>query len=154
MKPSLHIPFPDRRAIEDRRSKSMSLLSALKWGGQRKSFRRRGEGQNRYVDRLSFRTFVLTLLIFTLSTLDAFFTIIHLQNGGSELNPLMRQIIQSGFGWFILFKSLGIGVLAWLLAIHQNFSISFYGMHFLTAIYSALLAYHLIWSYPLWRTLI
>ncbi len=154
MEPSFGTPCPNRRVIEDRRSKSMSLFSALKWGGQRKSFRRRGEGQNRYVDRLSVRTFVLTLLIFMLSTLDAFFTIIHLQNGGSELNPLMRQIIQSGFEWFILFKSLGIGVLAWLLAIHQNFRISFYGMHLLTAIYSLLLGYHLLWSYPLWRTLI
>ncbi len=154
MEPLFSTPFPDRRVIEDRRSKSMSLFSALKPGGQRKSFRRRGEGQNRYVDRLSVRAFVLALLIFTLSTLDAFFTMIHLQNGGSELNPLMRQIIQTGFEWFILFKSLGIGILAWLLAIHQNFRISFYGMHVLTAIYSLLLGHHLLWSYPLWRTLI
>ncbi len=154
MDSSFRIPFPDRRVIEDRRSKSKLFFSVVKFGGQRKSFRRKGEEQNRYVDHLSFRTFILTLLIFILSTVDAFFTIIHLQNGGSELNPLMRQIIQSGLGWFILVKSLGIGGLAWLLAIHENFKISFYGMYVLTGIYSALLAYHLMCSYPLWRTLI
>ena len=154
METSLGIPFPDRRMIGDRRSRSNSFFSALKFGGQRKSFRRRGEGQNRYVDRLSVRTFVLTLLIFILSTLDALFTMVHLQNGGSELNPLMRLIIQSGFEWFFLVKSLGIGVLAWLLAIHQNFRVSFYGLHVLTAIYSVLFVYHFVWSYLWWRTLI
>ena len=141
MKPSFNIPFPDQRLIQDRRSQPTSLVSVLRFGGRRRAFRRDGEGQNRYVDCLSLRTFTLTLLIFTLSTLDAIFTLIHLQNGGVELNPFMRQIIQSGFQSFIIIKSLGVGLMGCFLAVHQNFKVSFYSMHVLTAIYSVLVVY-------------
>jgi hypothetical protein len=102
------------------------------------------------VDRLSLRTYVLALLIFALSTLDAIFTFINLQMGGVELNPLMRQIIQTDFQLAFIIKSLGVGLVGCFFAIHQNFKISFYGMHALTAIYSVLLAYHLVCSYLLW----
>lgn len=151
MRRLLHNPFIDQRVIEDRRSQPTSFVSTLKFGGRRKAFRRKGEGQNRYVDRLSLRTFVLIHLIFSLSTLDAIFTLIFLQNGGSELNPLMRQIIQSSSQSFIIIiKSLGVGLMGCFLAIHQNFRISFYGMHVLTVIYSVLLVNHLVCSYLLW----
>jgi hypothetical protein len=147
----LYNPFIDQRVIEDRRSQPTSFVSTLKFGGRREAFRRKGEGQNRYVDCLSIRTIVLTLLIFTLSTLDALFTLIHLQNGGSELNPLMRQIIQTDFQLALIIKSLGVGSMGCFLAVHQNFKISFYGMYVLTAIYSVLLACHLACCYLLWE---
>ena len=150
MRRLLHNPFIDQRVIEDRRSQPTSFVSTLKFGGRRKAFRRKGEGQNRYVDRLSLRTYVLILLIFSLSTLDAFFTLIFLQNGGSELNPLMRQIIQSSSQSYVIIKSLGVGLMSCFLAIHQNFKICFYGMHVLTLIYLVLLANHLVCSYLLW----
>ena len=150
MRRSLYNPFIDQRVIEDRRSQPTSLVSILKCGGRRKAFRRKGEGQNRYVDCLSLRTCVLTLLIFTFSTLDAIFTFIFLQNGGSELNILMRQIIQTNFQLALIIKSLGVGLMGCFLAIHQNFKISFYGVRVLTAIYSVLMAYHLACSYLLW----
>lgn len=139
----LYHPFIDQRVIEDRRSHPTSLVSTLKFGGRRRAFRRKGEGQNRYVDCLSPQTFALTVLIFTLSTLDAIFTLIHLQNGGSELNPFMRQIIQSGLQSFVIIKSVGVGLMGCFLAIHQNFKVSLYGMYALVAIYSVLMAYHL-----------
>jgi hypothetical protein len=147
----LNHPFIDQRVIEDRRSQPTSLVSTLKLGGRRKAFRRRGEGQNRYVDCLSLRTSALTLLIFILSTLDAFFTLFHLQNGGSELNPFMRLIVQSSFQSFVIIKSLGVGLMGCFLAIHQNFKISLYGMPVLTAIYSVLMAYHLACLYLTWK---
>jgi hypothetical protein len=99
------------------------------------------------VDCPSLRTIVLTLIIFTLSALDAIFTLLHLENGAFELNPLMEQIIQSGFESFFIIKSLGIGLLACLLASHQNFKISFYGLHLSATIYIGLSAYHLASSY-------
>jgi len=151
MNPSFNTSFLNQRVIQDRRAHPTSFVSTLKFGGRRKAFRRKGEGQNRYVDCLSLRTFILTLLIFTLSTLDAISTLIFLQNGGSELNPLMRQIIQSSSQSFVvIIKSLGVGLMGWFLAIHQNFKISFYGIHVLTVIYLVLLANHLVCSYLLW----
>jgi hypothetical protein len=99
------------------------------------------------VDILSFRAILLTFIIFTLSTLDAGFTIIHLKNGASELNPLMEQIVRSGFQSMIIIKSLGIGLMGCFLAIHQNFKISIYGMHALATICLVLSAYYLACSY-------
>lgn len=150
MKRLLHHPFIDQRVIEDRRSRPTSLASTLKFGGRRKAFRRKGEGQNRYVDCLSLRTYALTLLIFTFSTLDAMFTFIFLQHGGEELNPLMRQIIETDFQLALTIKSLGVGLIGCFLAIHQNFKISFYGMRAIATVYSVLMVYHLACSYLLW----
>ena len=150
MNPSFDTPFPSQRVIRDRRSLPTSFISILKFGGRRKSFRRIEQGRNQYVDCLSFRTIVLTLIIFTLSTLDAIFTRFHLENGAYELNPLMEQVIQSGFQSMFIIKSLGIGLIACFLASHQNFRISFYGMHALATIYIALLGYHLMCSYLFW----
>jgi Domain of unknown function (DUF5658) len=150
MKASFRTPFIDQRVVQDRRSQPTPFTSVFRFSGRRKGFRREGEGQNRYVDCLSLRTCVLTLLIFTFSTLDAIFTFIFLQNGGSELNILMRQIIQTNFQLALIIKSLGVGLMGCFLAIHQNFKISFYGVRVLTAIYSVLMAYHLACSYLLW----
>jgi hypothetical protein len=144
MEPSVSVPIVNQRVIQDRRSHPTSFLSTLRFGGRRNYFRREGEGRNQYVDRPSLRTVLLTFIILTLSTLDAILTIFHLKNGASELNPLMEQIIQGGFqSIFIIIKSLCVGLLACFLASHQNFKISFYGMHASATIYTALLAYHL-----------
>ncbi len=144
--------FIDVRVIQDRRSRPTSFISIFRFGGRRKGFRRAEDGQNRYVDCLSLRTYVLALLIFTLSSLDAAFTIILLKNGGFEMNPVMRHLIQSSSESFVIIKSLGVGLMGFFLAIHQNFKISFYGMHILTAIYLAILANHFVCSYLLWGT--
>jgi hypothetical protein len=101
------------------------------------------------VDHRSLRTIVLTLIIFILSILDAIFTFVYLENGGSELNPLMREIIHSNFQSVLIIKSLGVGLMAWFLAIHQNFRISFYGMQVLATIHIVLLAYHLACTFLL-----
>ena len=135
MDPSFNFPFLDQRVIQDRRSQPASFVSVLRIGGRRKAFRRKGEGQNRYVDCLSLHTSALTLSIFFLSTLDAIFTYVQLENGASELNLLMRQIVQTDIQLTFTIKSLGVGLMACFLAIHQNFKISFYGMHVLTAIH-------------------
>jgi hypothetical protein len=147
MRPSFNTPFLNQREIQDRRSHPTSFISSLKFGGRRKGFRREGEGQNRYVDCPSIRTIVLIFIILALSILDAIFTFVHLENGASELNPLMRQIMQSSFQSVVIIKSLGVGLICWLLAIHQNLKISFYGMHVLATIYLFLSVYHLACSY-------
>src|SRR5512143_3675495 len=147
MNPSFNTPFRDQRVTQDRRSRPTSFLSIFKYGGRRKNFRRDGEERNQYVDRPSPRTIVVTFMIFILSTLDAVFTTIHLENGGFELNPVMGQIIRSGFQSVMIIKSPGIGLIACFLAAHQNFRIGLYGMHVSAAIYIALSAYHVACIY-------
>ena len=101
------------------------------------------------MDCLLPRTIVLTLIILTISILDVIFTKVLLENGASELNPLMAQVVQSSFQSVLIYKSLGVGLLASFLAIHQNFKVSFYGMHALAATHVVLLAYHLMCCYLL-----
>jgi hypothetical protein len=149
MELSFNIPLVNQRVIQERRLRPTSFISIFRFGGRRKGFRREGEGRNRYVDRLSLRTVVLTFIIFTLSALDAILTLLHIENGAFELNPLMEQIIQNGFEFFFTIKSLGIGLIAWFLAIHQNYKISSYGMHILAAIYIVFSAHHLACYYLL-----
>ncbi len=112
--------FWNQRVVPDRRSHPTSFVSTLRFGGRRKGFRRKEEGSNQYVDRLSFRTIVLTFAIFTFSSLDAIFTFFHLENGATELNPLMEPIIQSGFQSTLIIKSMVVGLMACFLASHQN----------------------------------
>ena len=150
MEPSFNNPFVNQRVIQDRRSHPTSFVSVLRVGGRRKAFRRKGEGEKRYVDCLSLRTSALTLLIFAFFTLDTIFTYVQLENGASELNPLMRQIVQTDVQLTFTIKSLGVGLMACFLAIHQNYKISFYGMHVLTAVYIFLSAYHLACTFLLW----
>ena len=147
MNPSVDTPFVNQRVIPDRRSHPTSFMSVFKFCGRRIRFRRKGQGQNQYVDRLSFRTILLTFVIFTFSSLDAVFTLVHLEKGATELNPLIEQIVLSGSMPLVIVKSVGVGLIACFLAIHQNFKISFYGMHFLAAIYTVLFGYHLMCSY-------
>ncbi len=135
--------YLNQRVIRDRRSHPTSFTSTLKFGGRRRGFRRKGEGRNRYVDRPSLRTIILAVIIVTFSALDAIFTIFHLKNGAFELNPLMEQIIRSGSNSFIIIKTFGVALIAWFLAIHQNFKISFYGLHLSAVIYTILSVYHL-----------
>lgn len=144
MKPSFSTPFPDQRIIPDRRFRPTSFISTLRFGGRRKSFRRIGERENQYVDRLSLRTFALTFTIFIFSTLDAILTIFQLNNGATELNPIINRIIQFGIQPTLIIKSLGVGLVVCFLASHQNFKISFYGMHALAGIFVVLLAYHMV----------
>jgi hypothetical protein len=147
MKASFSGAFLNQRVIPDRRSHPTSFISTLRFGGRRKGFRRKGEGSSQYVDCISPRIIVLTFVISFFSSLDAILTFFQLENGASELNPLMRQIIQSGFQSTLIFKSVVVGLIACFLASLQNFKISFYAMYVLATVYVAVLAYHLICIY-------
>src|SRR5262245_24574795 len=68
----------ERRGGSDRRARPTTLLSALRWKGRRRSFRRAGEGRRGYVDRLAPATVAIALFIVVCSILDALFTLLHL----------------------------------------------------------------------------
>lgn len=132
----------ERRALADRRSRPTPFVSTLRWRGRRSGFRRVGEGRNRYVDRPLCRVALLALTAVGFSSLDALFTLLHIGNGGYEVNPLMESALLAGVGVFVVVKTLltDLGVL--FLAIHQNFRLAWLALHSTVALYTALLAYH------------
>jgi hypothetical protein len=139
MNPSLS----ERRTHADRRRQPTALLGTLRLYGRRLGGRRCGEG-GIYVDHLAPRVVALVLFVVLCSALDALFTLIHIQQGGFEANPVMAMALNQGISSFVGMKMALTGLGATLLAIHQNFWLGIRGLHTLALIYAGLLVYHLI----------
>jgi len=133
----------NRRLVADRRARPTPLWGTLRLRGRRRGFRRAGEARNRYVDRLSMRVVVLSLVIVILSFLDAGFTLLHLELGGWEVNPLMRLALVAGIPFFLTVKICLTGVGVVFLAAHQNFRLSWVALRCVATVYLWLLAYHI-----------
>ena len=143
MEHARHGQFLERRSLADRRARPTTLVSAIRWQGRRKGFRRAGEGCYAYVDCLARRIVGLVLLICVASLLDALLTLLHLEDGGCEANPLMYVALAHGPTLFVVLKLSITCVAAWFLAAHQQFPLAYRGLHGLALGYGVLLAYHL-----------
>ena len=133
----------EQRSLADRRARPTTFVSAVRWQGRRTGFRRAGEGRHAYVDCLARRIVGLAVLICVCSALDALLTLLHLEDGGCEANPLMHVALAHGTTLFLTFKSSITGVAAWFLAVHQQFPLAYRGLHGLALSYGVLLIYHL-----------
>jgi hypothetical protein len=135
----------NRRFIKDRRMQATPLTSLFRFHGQRQRPRRVGdEDRNTYVDYVSARTASMVLLIVVFSITDAAATLLHLERGAQELNPLMNLLIQSHMTFFLGMKGVGVGLFTTFLAVHQNFRISYLALHGLAGTYLSLLIYHTV----------
>lgn len=137
----------ERRYLADRRKQPTSLRSALRLQGRRQGFRRAGEGLCAYVDCLAPRVMALVVFVLVCSALDAYLTILHLQHGGQEANPLMALVLAYGDTLFVGIKMALTGAGVWFLAAHQQFPLALRALHGFTCLYVVLLAYHLVLLY-------
>jgi hypothetical protein len=78
------------------------------------------------------------------SLLDALLTLLHLEDGGCEANPLMSVALEHGTTLFVVVKLSITCVAAWYLAVHQQFPLASRGLHGLALGYGVLLAYDLV----------
>ncbi len=133
----------ERRNLPDRRKRPTPMLSRYTLVGRRKGFRRTEEGRNAYVDRYEAGLMAAFVAIVGLSLLDALFTLLYLQRGGTELNPFMRSAIDLGVVPFVLIKCgltfLGIA----FLCLHKNFRFVKPLIGGVLGVYTALLGYHI-----------
>ncbi len=128
----------------DRRRRPTPILSRYSlWGGRRRSGRREGEIANRFVDLYSFRTWVALSVFLVLNLLDSHFTLIYLQRGGEEGNPVAIALLGSGMGAFVLAKAVGIGIAALLFCLLKNYRNGRIGVAISLLLYQLLLVYHL-----------
>jgi hypothetical protein len=132
----------NRRQQADRRAQPTTFWNALSFGGRRQAFRRVGEGKRAYVDRPSPRAHALLFTVVGASVLDAFFTLLFIQNGGHEANPFMAVLINSGMASFVGVKMMLTGLGAWFLAAHEYFPVAFKGLHALAVGYVGILLIH------------
>ena len=128
---------PDRRERPTPRFSRYTLL-----GGRRRGGRRDGEHENSFVDQYSSRMWLLLVWVALMNAGDSFFTLLHLQDGGIELNPVAGLMLQSGRIGFVALKSFLITLPLAVLCLHKNFSLARLGLWVAAGTYSLLLAYH------------
>jgi Domain of unknown function (DUF5658) len=137
-------PLLDRRRLPDRRACPTTLWSALRWQGRRTGFRRALEGHQAYVDGLAWRVVGLAVLVCVSSVLDALLTLLYLQDGGGEANPLMALILAYNPTLFLPLKISLTGAAVWVLSAHQQWPLAVRGLYGLALGYGAVLVYHLV----------
>lgn len=136
----MHTPRYDSKSPSARRWAITTFTKTFKW---RDAERHRRPISPMQAINLSHRVVFLVLFLVVCSALDALFTILHLQQGASEINPLMAMALSQGIDSFVSVKMslTGLGVL--LLAMYRNFQFSLKSLQGLAVIYGVLLAYHL-----------
>jgi len=104
----------NKRHVSDRRQRQIPPLKYIIFGGRRRNIRRR-EDENKFIipDVHGAGFFTLAILILTLSAFDGFLTLILIDAGASEINPLMSYLININFYVYLIIKCLltGLGVI-------------------------------------------
>lgn len=112
----------ERRSFQDRRRQPTPIFSRYTlWGRRRVLRRKEDQEKGGYVDRYGARLFFSLVLIVGLNILDSFFTMIILDCGGSELNPIVRSAIEVYGSDFWIWKFMIVSVNLVLLCIHSRF---------------------------------
>lgn len=135
----------DKRTSHDRRKRPTPILSRYTLIGRRSSFRRL-EDQRRggYVDRYGQTLFFWIMLIAGLNILDAFFTVIILESGGMEINPVVQWAIDV-FGdnaWSLKFAVVFSGAV--VLCLHSHFRLAKVSIAVAAVLYSGIVMYQLV----------
>ena len=112
----------DKRVLQDRRKRPTPALSRFSLWGQRMSFRREEDKKRGgYVDRYSSGLLFLLILVVGLNVLDVLFTMMILDNGGWEINPVVRSVIEVYGDGFWAWKFAIVSVPLILLCLHSKF---------------------------------
>ncbi len=138
------VTYGGERRGPDRRNRPTPRLSRYTFfGGRRRNFRREDEGTDAFVDRYPNSMLLLLAWIAVMNLADSFFTLVHLQAGGIELNPFAAMLLETGRVGFVLWKAVLIGCAVLVLCMHKNFVLARMGLGLAAAAYTALVLYHL-----------
>lgn len=93
-------------------------------------------------------TFLFVLFYF-LNLFDTVATVIATRNGGIELNPPMRFLLERGIGYFVAFKVIGVlimGLVALFYPVSKRVNVT---LLFISGMYAMLTIYHLLmfWNF-------
>ena len=114
-------PDKEERRRIDRRTNNKARLKYLLFNGRRERSRRDEDRGKAFIfDRYNQKLFLAITVILVLSILDAALTLVVIQRGATELNPVMAYFLEYGTPTFIVAKYVltSIGVL--ILLIFKN----------------------------------
>lgn len=139
----------ERRQQPDRRSEPtrawtglISFLRPPEAPPLRRQAGRRATDQIGYVDRYTRQDLALLLTIFLLNVADAFLTLLWLERGGREANPVMDFLLDIGPWAFLAQKCLVVGLWLVILVVHKNFRLARIGLYSALVVYGLLLIVH------------
>jgi hypothetical protein len=111
-----------RRSPMDRRKKPTPRWSWFTFFGRRRTFRRKTDRKKGgYVDRYSYILFFLLVLILGLNILDSLFTMMIIDLGDQESNPLLRSFIELHGDMFWIWRLVIASIALVLLYLHRGF---------------------------------
>jgi hypothetical protein len=111
----------DTRTLKNRRKQSTPGISRFTLWGRRKTFRRKEDQEiGGYVDRYHSGLLIPLTLAVGLTVLDALFTMMILDDGGWEVNPVVRSVIQL-WDRFWIWKFAIVSISLILLCLHSKF---------------------------------
>ena len=136
------IEVAEARVADRRRQPTPRFSRYTFFGGRRRTVRRAEEREGSYVDRYRFMVVLLVGWVALMNVGDSFFTLLHLQSGGIELNPVAAALHPSGRLGFVHSKSLMIAGARVVLVLHKNFWMARLGLWVSALGYTALNLYH------------
>ncbi len=140
-----------RTGTDRRRLKPWTLVYGA-WRGRRVAERRAGVVAG-YVDHYPPSVVLAAVALFTLAMLDAYVTLVLLEAGAHEANPVMAALLEAEPAWFVPVKLAITAAGVLVLVLHKNFTL--FGrlptlrlLHTLLGLYGCLIAYEgiLLWS--------
>ena len=113
----------EKRIQIDRRRQGTPGLSRYVFFGQRKGLRRQSDQEKGgYVDRYSSGLFIILVSIIALNVLDAFLTMIILEEKGNwEINPIVQSVMDLCGEKFWVWKFAVVSSSIVLLCLHSRF---------------------------------
>lgn len=139
----------NRRISRERRSLSLHSAFCSTYKGRR-GVPQRLDDRHRphYVDVYDVRLLLVAILITMFCVADAYFTLIILSKGGSELNPIMNSLLAISSKTFFIVKYLATAAGLCLAVLHINFNLfrripMRKVLNFLCCLYIALIVYEI-----------
>ena len=129
----------------DRRNQPTPRISKYSFfGGRRRTAGPTYGAEGGFVDLYDARLAFLLFLFFVFTVVDSVSTLIYLQKGGIEVNPVARWMIEQGPDFFILAKGILSGACILFVMVHKNFKYSRLAITMGFLFYLALTIYHII----------
>ncbi|MFB3883574.1 MAG: DUF5658 family protein [Thermodesulfobacteriota bacterium] len=114
----------DRRKLTDRRKESTRAWTFYAFFGRRRWLRRKSDRESGSpLDRYSPTLFFFVVLILALNVVDSFFTMIIIDLGGRELNPVVQAIMALHGDRFWIYKFLMVSGSLLLLFLHRGYKL-------------------------------
>ena len=138
-----------RQQVERRQVNMRSMFYAL-FMSRRRSHRRASESVSYYCDQYGPYVFAAALLLMLMCILDSYFTLILIQHGSTELNPILAWALEKHVFVFFLLKYTITALCVIITVVHKHFQVfsvvRLKGAHFL---FACLLGYGVLIQYQL-----